>query len=1020
MISNDFKLAPFQERSVEHICSFFNEHDVYLLADETGLGKTVIASEIIQRLCKDETGTLKNYNIVYIASNLELAKENVKKKLLFDGAVVVEGRLSMLWHKFENSKQYVDKVKLFALTPEVSLNQKTDGTAKEREKCEDKYNELLRLNSMLEGDEAKKLQAKISNLKQKIYIANSASPDIDIIKKYSLHVKYVKALNAKQRLTLFDYPNGCSRISDVFFSEDKENDYKLCVRLMLEICLKELLSDEEEISLLLQLDTVKKAVKRWSEQNDDLLCKKEYYEKYWGRLKKEIVVLPDESERDYIKSIGNSIKDIIDSSVVEIKSGKTDTAKLLNLQICTLLQEIYKAEYLASIRTYMSLFSLEECVHPDIVVIDEIQNYPEIFSENNQITDERSQVIRLVIDSILHRNMKSAKKQKILMLSATPYAYRNAIESDDSESDIDELDEFTKHLVGMEDILNYMVQKNGGDVEKVKEAWENCQHNMQLLVDAAFDNDENINELHNNAKEAIEHLRMCMISLGISRTERPIKSFTPESGKYTLNMSPEEMADYYMKGKRNSWSRLALSLPRRYEPECLNGYEGIKGASHIKPDWCESKSLSTRMEAFLNDLFENNSYLYIFMPPNYPHKKLEGIYAEKERKYGKTLVFSAFNAVPSWMQKEITERWEKLIINRFRELHLNDKSYNETAGYFNELFVRLNPNADAYLTNNSWDKNDQLFEDTIRGCGMFKTYPGVGNLSREDRLALCSIFMTDYAKKIILCLYGEKACSDYWDCVDDYCINGNLGAVLEEFAYMRSTLKKRPCFSEYFRPNKDKTGDDQPLEFVIVNRMKEDGFSTSFSSSAPTFLEEKLESYNSPFYPFCFVLTSVAEEGHDFHFYADRIVHWNVPASPIALVQREGRIDRCDCMAVRKEMAEALTPYSNNMRSWKEDLIPEYVRLKEKNINERYKDMFPRFIVSDSGARIRRFCYYYKFSSEDFRWNDLMKNLEFYRSMFGACDNLMLTDKGREAVQDTIKNGEKWNKIKDLALNLLV
>ncbi len=61
--------------------------------------------------------------------------------------------------------------------------------------------------------------------------------------------------------------------------------------------------------------------------------------------------------------------------------------------------------------------------------------------------------------------------------------------------------------------------------------------------------------------------------------------------------------------------------------------------------------------------------------------------------------------------------------------------------------------------------------------------------------------------------------------------------------------------------------------------------------------------YNSPFRPFVLASTSVGQEGLDFHTYSHAIVHWNLPGNPVDLEQREGRVHRYKGHAVRKNVA---------------------------------------------------------------------------------------------------------------------
>src|SRR5256885_17202199 len=63
--------------------------------------------------------------------------------------------------------------------------------------------------------------------------------------------------------------------------------------------------------------------------------------------------------------------------------------------------------------------------------------------------------------------------------------------------------------------------------------------------------------------------------------------------------------------------------------------------------------------------------------------------------------------------------------------------------------------------------------------------------------------------------------------------------------------------------------------------------------------------FNSPFWPFVLATTSVGQEGLDFHLYCHAVVHRNLPANPVDLEQREGRVHRYKGHAIRKNVADA-------------------------------------------------------------------------------------------------------------------
>jgi hypothetical protein len=63
------------------------------------------------------------------------------------------------------------------------------------------------------------------------------------------------------------------------------------------------------------------------------------------------------------------------------------------------------------------------------------------------------------------------------------------------------------------------------------------------------------------------------------------------------------------------------------------------------------------------------------------------------------------------------------------------------------------------------------------------------------------------------------------------------------------------------------------------------------------------QAFNSPFWPFVLATTSVGQEGLDSHLYCRDVLHWNLPSNPVDLEQREGRVNRRDCLTLRQSIA---------------------------------------------------------------------------------------------------------------------
>ena len=141
--------------------------------------------------------------------------------------------------------------------------------------------------------------------------------------------------------------------------------------------------------------------------------------------------------------------------------------------------------------------------------------------------------------------------------------------------------------------------------------------------------------------------------------------------------------------------------------------------------------------------------------------------------------------------------------------------------------------------------------------------------------------------------------------------------------------------------------------------------------------------FNSPFWPFVLTSTSVGQEGLDFHLWCHAVVHWNLPANPVDLEQREGRVHRYKCHAVRRNIAEQLGPDLLSQGTPDGDL---WEALFDRASSERGPDdgeMVPYWVFHQGSAKIDRLVPVLPFSREAARLPRLRKSLAVYRLAFG-------------------------------------
>ncbi len=250
--------------------------------------------------------------------------------------------------------------------------------------------------------------------------------------------------------------------------------------------------------------------------------------------------------------------------------------------------------------------------------------------------------------------------------------------------------------------------------------------------------------------------------------------------------------------------------------------------------------------------------------------------------------------------------------------------------------------------------------------------------------------------------------SAVFDRTIEYCTIGNLQAVIDEYAYVLGYDKhmKDEDKLRLWKTIESSIIIRSPLEidtddtFCQANKKKKQiqrWLACDFSTLSTDDKQEQRKlsvqaAFNSPFRPFVLASTSVGQEGLDFHLYCRKIVHWNLPTNPINLEQRSGRINRYECLAIRRSVAHLI----NDTLDWKElfkkaneewktdhdynDMVPHWCLPKE--IIEKYK-------ITDENKVlewIENIFLIYPMSVDNEIHSNLMRQLSLYRFTMGQPD----------------------------------
>ena len=297
----------------------------------------------------------------------------------------------------------------------------------------------------------------------------------------------------------------------------------------------------------------------------------------------------------------------------------------------------------------------------------------------------------------------------------------------------------------------------------------------------------------------------------------------------------------------------------------------------------------------------------------------------------------------------------------------------------------------------------------------------IGVAATDMSFAVISMFNKPQSEAILKKRYRHK--SSLMSLVR-YCSEGGFQAVMEEYGHLLhdSGLNLSDALSQMIEVLRINTA-SVACQFSEDNKkvqVKEGGLRSSLrchyavslgnqklsDESGVQRIDKIRDAFNSPFRPFVLNSTSIGQEGLDFHWYCRRLVHWNLPSNPIDIEQREGRVNRYKSLLVRRRVAENLqniVKFSAGCSDpWKE-LFQAADELTTKNGRE--SDLIPFWHYPEGTAQIERFVPMMPMSRDNFKLENALKVLSLYRLAFGQPrqEELMNNLLKRKFTEDEIK-----------------
>ncbi len=944
----------FQCMTAERILHIYKDlgHKRVLLADEVGLGKTFVARQVINLVRKWHREILHDdfFKVVYICSNANIADQNIEKLGVANKMSISESRLSMQ-HLYISLSDKINKEKtskedmpesIIPLTPSTSFRFfSAQGTANER---------ALMFDILQYLEEFKQYKEKLSK-----FLSCEVKYWTAYINLYNGKInecgqEYIELITNKLRnklteeliQTIIDCAkNGCEYIQRSKVINELRRIFAEISIDMLDPDLVIMDEFQRFNSLLTQNDDEQSMLAQkffdHSRSNTKILLLSATPYKPYSTLEELNTDGCDEHYQDFIRVMDflyttkedkDNFKQTWQNYSANLKRTEvTDLSPILSAK-----KEAEKALYNVMCRTErFNSGIINDAGVTDVVVLPEdIVSY----AQGQNLID------------------KCTKKDSKSRLSNLPIEY---VKSSPYLLSFMDKYELKKELVGLIRNTNVLSE---------------CDTSSLLLSRRKINNyykispgNGKLNFLHNLIFGDRQHNKTHLLL------------WIPASNPYykTGGLFESEAA--------RNFSKIILFSSWEMVPRMISAmisyYSELYTLGEIKKEISELRYISQKKNRYGENRLRNDNIL------EYPCRTLALLYSPKDY-YGEKI---------SQIKDTIKNKVANLLKTNECISKLPKKSRGSAKSILSIMMLLDNNNIentdDLYIPSNAVDVLTDITIASPAVCAYrlsnnFDDAKKVGN-------AIVSIFNKPESAAVIDLIYNKKSDEDYYESVLDYCVKGNFQAVLDEYAHMLQTNHLGNSMEEaiigtsnLLIDTSDSIGNEEKkmsmrCHFAIPFIDK------TITDKSVTRTTNIRKAFNSPFRPFVLSTTSIGQEGLDFHWYARKIVHWNLPSNPVDLEQREGRINRFKCLAIRRNVAnlygrdtyktwdDIFATAHKELKSSHSDIVPFWcLPINELSEEQRKKLQF-----------IERIIPLYPLSRDRYKYERLIKVLSLYRMTLG-------------------------------------
>lgn len=984
----------FQEVTANRITALFRDgNNRVLLADEVGLGKTIVAKAVVEKtgVWRQEIGD-DEYVVVYICSNAAIAEQNCGK-LGIPGEnriSISEGRLSMQHLTLAEAKTK-GNVKLIPMTPATSFQMRNGvGVVYER--------------------------ALAYNLMEKCGICESYKEELSLFMRTSYITK-------KENWDGYvDYE--AERINRL---EDKEAYLSNMKKLIADTFPEDLITDIEEVCKLIEnnYDKVKETayideIVPWQKQKDIInrirYC---FAQISLGMLNPDLVIM-DEFQR---------FKDLIEIDEDDNSDEAMLSRKFLkdNTDSCVLL---------LSATPYKPYSTLTEVVDGEETHIKEFMRVMDFLSKDkeenrkfhdvwNSYTEHLSEIrgndLSVLIaskndaESALYNHMCRTERRSTGIIDTSKAATIpvSKLTADNIRSYVELqhiMEEFgignfpidyVKSAPFLMSFMNYKVKEK---IDKEMSSLDPDERAKCIKkISSAFLKEEQIEEYQ---KLPDENARLKVFFDEVfgqedGKTPAELLLWIPPSNKYYKCGQEnifEKCEGYSKTLVFSSWEivpRVIATLTsyeaeRRVNEKISNkskeekSYYAVPEDDEMEDD-DSSKKNKTGKTRFLT---EEQKELVA-----YPSIWLAGLY-DWEEYYGQEI---------SEIRKEIKKEIKKQIdeIASKHDLSKGDMGASKLIDFLDFMDkVILEKETEPGLEKLPSDSELDVLVNMAIGSSAVCLYRTVGDIEdKKDRVSKCCkksfvrMFNRSGTRSIMDAVFkGTEGKSDenHYEQVFSYCVDGNFQSMLDEYKFALGVDGEK-----FLKAIEESSLQTSNLPYIpqegYIDSIDKDTkykaprlrvhfaagyFDAKVSDKAIQRVNNVRNAFNSPFRPFALATTSIGQEGLDFHLYCRKVVHWNLPSNPVDLEQREGRINRYMCHAIRQNVAAV-----EDVPEWEE----KFSQTKEK-YGKDSSEMIPYWCLPDDYPfkyKIERIVPMYPFSRDQIKYDRLKNVLALYRLTLG-------------------------------------